>query len=62
MKTEIGGWSAPGGAMEGVFTHIHLARAKEKLGDGRYWTAQKVGEPHIAAYSVEKQEEMLENL
>ena len=59
VKTKMGGWSAPGDATKGVSTQIHLAGAKEKLGSGRFWIDMNVGEPHVAAYSVEKQEELL---
>ena len=60
VKTKMGGWSAPGDAEEGASTQIHLAGAKEKLGSGRYWLNMKAGEPHEAAHSVEKQEELLQ--
>ena len=59
VKTKMGGWGAPGDAVEGVKTQIHVAGATEKLGSGRFWIGMKVSEPHEAAYDVEKQEELL---
>ena len=59
VKTKMGGSSAPGDAVEGASTQVHLAGSQESLGSGKYWVGMKVGNPHDEASNVEKQEKLL---